>query len=133
MVVLDKLVALIVPVLRLILRHRARQIALVHPVHAVIVLRVHIVILADVGPLRWVLRALAVVRAVLVGGTCGSGHLRAVESRSVGYLVGGCPVFVRVGALTLVLQLVLWVVVGSASVLCRHSVAVASLSVVLLI
>ena len=104
-----------------------------HPVHTVIVLSMHIVILTYVGPLRWVLGALAVVRAVLVSGTSSSGHLGAVKSRGVGYLVGSGSVLVRVGTLALVLQLVLWVVVCSASVLCGHSVAVASLSMVLLI
>ena len=83
MVVLDKLVALVVPVLGLVLGHCTREIALVHPVHTVIVLGMNIVILADVGPLRWVLGALAVVRAVLVSATSSSGHLGAVKSRGV--------------------------------------------------
>jgi len=131
--VLDELVALVVPVLGLVLGHCTREIALVHSLHTVILLSMHIVILTYVGPLRWVLGALAVVRAVLVSGTSSSRHLGAVKSRGVGYLVGSGSILVRVSTLALVLQLVLWVVVSSASVLCGHSVAVASLSMVLLI
>jgi len=135
--VLDELVALVVSVLRLVLGYRTRCIALMHSLHTVVLLSPHIVvILTYVGSLGWVLGALAVVGTILVSATGsstgGSRHLGAVKTRSVRDLVGSSSVLVRVGAL-IVLQLVLWVVISSASVLCGHSFAVTSLSMVLLI
>jgi len=123
-VVLDELVALVVSVmLTLTLRHG--QITLMQ-LHAV-ALDVHIV-LAYVGlrSLRWVLRSLPVVSAVLVGSRSAStGHLGAVKGGGVGHLICSCPVLVRVRTLTWILPLVLWIVVVRAAscALRRHSVS----------
>ena len=96
--------------------------------HAV-VLRVHVVVWADVGlrALRWILWRLPIIGAILMSSWSSSRHLRTVNAWGVGHLVSSSTVFVGGCAYIHVLLIVLGIVIFSTRVLGRHPVSAVSL------